>query len=115
MTTQIEPSSTAIPTTGLVAAGDDNVVARDRSPRLLASITALVWLIPLLLLAVAAWQTWRLEIDEAGSEVQNVLTILADQTEQVFQSHSMALELIDKHTKGWTWDEIERSAELNDF
>jgi two-component system NtrC family sensor kinase len=115
MTSQIEPSSTAIPTAGLVAAGDDNVVARVRSPRLLASITAVVWLIPLLLLAIAAWQTWRMAIDEAGSKVQNVLTILAEQTEQVFQSHTVALEWIDKRTKGWTWDDIERSVELHDF
>ncbi len=115
MTSQIEPSSTAIPTAGLVAAGDGNVVVRTRSPRLLASMTALVWLIPWLLLVVAAWQTWRMAIDEAGSEVQNVLTILAEQTEQVFQSHTVALEWIDKRTKGWTWDDIERSAELHDF
>jgi len=99
----------------LVAAGDDNVVVRVRSPRLLASITALVWLIPLLLLAIAAWQTWRMAIDETDSEIQNVLTVLAEQTEQVFQSHTVALEWIDKRTKGWTWDDIERSVELHDF
>ncbi len=115
MTSQIEPSSTAIPPAGLVAAGDDNVVVRVRSPRLLASITALVWLIPLLLLAIAAWQTWRMAIDETDSEIQNVLTVLAEQTEQVFQSHTVALEWIDKRTKGWTWDDIERSVELHDF
>jgi signal transduction histidine kinase len=115
MTTQIESPSTAIPAVGLVAEGDDNVVVRAHSPRLLTSITALVWLIPLLLLAIAAWQTWRMAIDEAGSKVQNVLTILAEQTEQVFQSHTVALEWIDKRTKGWTWDDIERSAELHDF
>jgi two-component system, NtrC family, sensor kinase len=54
-------------------------------------------------------------IDEAGSKVQNVLTILAEQTEQVFQSHTVAVEWIDKRTKGWTWDDIGRSAELHDF
>jgi signal transduction histidine kinase len=115
MTTQNEPSSTAVPTAGLVAAGDDLVVVRVRSRRLLASITALVWLVPLLLLAIAAWQTWHMEIDDAGSEVQNVLTILAEQTEQVFQSQTVALQWIDKRTKGWTWDDIEHSAELHDF
>jgi signal transduction histidine kinase len=115
MTSQIEPSSTAIPTAGLVVAADDNVVARARSPRLLASITALVWLIPLLLLAVAAWQAWRIEIDETDSEIQNVLTVLTEQTEQVFQSQAVALEWTDKRTKGWTWDDIEHSSELHDF
>jgi|HubBroStandDraft_3_1064219.scaffolds.fasta_scaffold25010_1 signal transduction histidine kinase len=115
MAAQIEPSSTAIPTAGLVAAGDDKVVARSRSPRLLASITALVWLIPLLLLMVAAWQAWHIEIAETDDEIQNVLTVLAEQTEQVFQSHAVALEWIDKRTKGWTWDDIEHSAELHDF
>jgi signal transduction histidine kinase len=115
MSTQIESSSTAIPTAGSAAAGDDNVVVRAHSPRLLASITGLVWLVPLLLLAVAAWQTWRMAIEETDSEVQNVLTVLAEQTEQVFQSHTVALEWIDKRTKGWTWDDIEHSAELYDF
>src|SRR3981189_3362362 len=115
MSTQIEPSPAAMPTAGLVAVGGDDVVVRVRSPRLLASIAALVWLVPLLLLAVAAWQTWRMAIDDEGSEIQNVLTVLAEQTEQVFQSHTVALEWIDKRTKGWTWDSIERSSELHDF
>jgi two-component system NtrC family sensor kinase len=115
MTSQIESPSTAIPTAGLVAAGDDSAVVRAHSPRLLASITALVWLVPLLLLAVAAWQTWRMAIDETDSEIQNVLTVLTEQTEQVFQGHAVALEWIDKRTKGWTWDDIERSSEVHDF
>jgi signal transduction histidine kinase len=115
MTTQAEAPSTATPSAGLVAAVEGDFVVRVRSPRLLAWITALVWLIPVLLLAVAAWQTWRLEIDEAGSDVQNVLTVLTEQTEQVLQGHTMALEWIDKQVKGWTWDDIERSAELHDF
>jgi signal transduction histidine kinase len=115
MSTQAEPSSTAIPSAGLVAAGDGDVVVRARSPHLLASITALVWLLPVLFLAVVAWQTWRMEIDEAGGDVQNVLTLLTEQSEQVFQAQTMALDWIDQHVKGWTWDDIEHSADLHDF
>src|SRR5258707_1252286 len=115
MSTQIESPPTAIPTAGLVAPGDDSVVVRAHSPRILASITALVWLVPLLLLAIAAWQSWRSEIEETDSEIQNVLTVLAEQTEQVFQGQTVLLEWIDRRTKGWTWDDIERSAELHDF
>jgi signal transduction histidine kinase len=115
MTAQFGSSSTVTPTAGSAATGDDVVVVRVYSPPLLSLITALVWLIPLLLLAVAAWQTWRLQVDEFGGEVQNVLTIMAEQTEQVFQTHTVTLEWIDRRTKGWTWDEIERSVELHDF
>ena len=104
-----------MPRSGAPAAVDGEIVLRHRSPRLLATVTALVWLIPLLLLAVAAWQTWRMEIDEAGSDVQNGLTVLTEQAEQVFQAQTMALDWIDRHVKGWTWDDIERSAELHDF
>lgn len=107
LVTSQAPSSSAAPI--------DNVVARSRSPRLLAWIAGLIWLIPLFLLAVAAWQTWRLDISERGAEVQNVLTILAEQTEQVFLAHTMALEWIDNRTQGWTWDDIEQSTELQDF
>lgn len=114
MTTQIDPTSSAIPSAG-VPLGDNNVVVRGRLPYLFSSITALVWLIPMLLLAVAALQTWRMEINDASGDVQNILTVLTEQTEQVFQSHTMALAWIDKRTKGWTWDDIERSAELHDF
>jgi hypothetical protein len=78
-------------------------------------VSALVWLVPLLLLEVAAWQTWRMEIDDAGSDVQNVLTVLTEQAEQVFQAQAMALSWIDQHVKGWTWEDIERSTELRDF
>jgi signal transduction histidine kinase len=114
MSTQIESPPTTIPTAGLIA-GDGNVVVRAHSPRILASITALVWLVPLLLLAIAAWQNWRTEIEETDNEIQNVLTVLAEQTEQVFQGQTVLLEWIDRRTKGWTWDDIERSAELHDF
>jgi signal transduction histidine kinase len=114
MTIQSEPLP-AIPKSGAPAAVDGEVVLRHRSPRILASVTALVWLIPLLLLEVAAWQTWRVEIEEAGSDVQNVLTILTEQAEQVFQGQAMALDWIDRHVKGWTWNDIEHSAELHDF
>jgi len=115
MTSPIEPSSTVVPAAGLGSTAEPTVVVRAHSPPLLALIAALVWLVPLLLLAVAAWQTWRMEIDESDSELQNVLTILAEQTEQVFKSHTVALEWVDRRTAGWTWDEIERSAELHDF
>lgn len=115
MTMQAEPSLPAISGSDPSAALEGEVVLRDRSPRLLASMTALVWLIPLLLLAVAAWQTWRMEIDEAGSDVQNVLTVLTEQTEQVFQGQTMVLEWIDKQVNGWSWGDVERSAELHDF
>jgi signal transduction histidine kinase len=114
MTIQSEPSL-AIPKSGAPAAVDGEIVLRHRSPRLLSLVTALVWLVPLLLLEVAAWQTWRLEIDDAGSDVKNVLTVLTEQAEQVLQAQAMALSWIDQHVKGWTWDEIEHSAELHDF
>src|SRR5258708_19250382 len=114
MTIQYEPSL-EIPKSGAPAAVDGEIVLRHRSPRLLALVTALVWLIPLLLLEVAAWETWRMEIDDAGSDVQNVLTVLTEQAEQVFQAQAMALSWIDQHVKGWTWDDIEHSAELHDF
>src|SRR5215510_2760340 len=115
MTSPIEPSSTVVPAAGMGSTAEPSVVVRAHSPPLLAVIAALVWLVPLLLLAVAAWQTWRMQIDESDSELQNVLTILAEQTEQVFRGHTMALEWVDRRTAGWTWDEIERSAELHDF
>jgi signal transduction histidine kinase len=104
-----------MPTADVGAPAGENVVGRIRPPRLLTWITAVVWLIPLLLLAIAAWQNWRTEIDETDNEIQNVLTVLAEQTEQVFQGHVVALSWIDKRIKGWTWDDIERSAELHDF
>ena len=104
-----------MPTSGLRVASHDTVAVRVHSPRLLALITALVWLVPLLLLAVAAWQTWRMQIAESDSKIQNVLTVVAEQTEQVFRSHIVALQWTDRRTKGWTWDEIERSAELHEF
>src|SRR5260221_10027554 len=114
MTVQSEPSL-ARPKSGAPAAVDGEIVRRQRWTRLLALVTALVWLVPLLLLEVAAWQTWRMEIDDAGSDVQNVLTVLTEQAEQVFQAQGMALSWIDQHVKGWTWDDIEHSAELHDF
>src|SRR5258708_21359692 len=114
MTIQSEPSL-AIPKSGAPAAVDGEIVLRHRSPRLLALVTALVWLVPLLLLEVAAWQTWRMEIDDAGSDVQNVLTVLTEQAEQVFQAQAMALSWIDPHGRGGTGEEMGPSAELHTF
>jgi len=86
-----------------------------RSTRLLASLAALGWLVPLLLLVLAAWQNWRILIVEEDNEIRSVLTVLAEQTEQVFKGQSVLLRLIDKQTKDWTWERIENSEKLREF
>src|SRR5262249_61936231 len=100
MASAIDPSTTVIPAAGSSAPAEHNVVVRAHSPKLLAVIAALVWLVPLLLLAVAAWQTWRMQIDESNSELQNVLTVLAEQTEQGFRGHTVALQRVDQRAAG---------------
>src|SRR5664279_3830691 len=61
-----------------------------RQVAVLRIVAAVSWLVPLLLLGVIAWQTWKLEIEEVDSRVTSTLTILVEETQKVFENQEMA-------------------------
>src|SRR5450830_524551 len=70
-----------------------------RQIAVLRFITAVSWLIPLLLLGAVAWQIWQLEMKEFDERITSTLSILATETERVFENQEMALDWIDDRTK----------------
>ena len=86
-----------------------------RQIAVLRIFAAVSWLVPLLLLGVIAWQTWKLEIEELDSRVASTLTILLEETQKVFENQEMALNWIDDRTRNLSWSEIESSREFFQF
>jgi two-component system NtrC family sensor kinase len=86
-----------------------------RQIAVLRFITAVSWLVPLLLLGAVAWQVWQLEMEELDERITSTLSILSTETERVFENQEMALDWIDDRTKRLSWAEIENSRELFEF
>ncbi len=90
-------------------------IAIDRQVAVLRIAVALSWLVPLLLLGAAAWQTWAIKMAELDLHVTNTLRILSEEAEKVFENQNLALDWVDDRTKHLTWAEIETSREFHEF
>jgi signal transduction histidine kinase len=73
------------------------------------------WLVPLLLLAIAGWQTWDQELRLSRVRVRSALAILAEEAEKVFEAQELMLDWIDSHVRSQNWNEIEHSVPLHKF
>ncbi len=95
--------------------GDTSTIVPGRQVGVLRMVAALSLLIPLLLLALFAWQTWRAEMDELRSALTTTLTILSEEAQKVFENQEQALDWIDDRAKRLTWTEIETSRDFFRF
>ncbi|HEY8904943.1 MAG TPA: ATP-binding protein, partial [Rhodoferax sp.] len=98
-----------------VSTGADKPVVIGRQIAVLRFITAVSWLIPLLLLGAVAWQIWQLEMKELDERITSTLSILSTETDRVFENQDMALDWLDDRTKRLSWAEIENSRDLFEF
>ena len=80
--------------------------------RLVASIS---WLLPLLLVVVVAWRTWEGEKQELDGRIANTLNILSEQVERVLENQALALGWIDDRARTLSWGQIETSRDLFEF
>jgi two-component system, NtrC family, sensor kinase len=71
--------------------------------------------VPLLLLAVSAWQNYRLVQYQAEERVRIEAGELREHALDTFKTYAITLALIDARTRGLSWDRIERDEELHRF
>src|SRR6266480_3200674 len=71
--------------------------------------------VPLLLLALAAWQNFRLVQYQAEERIRIEAGELQQHALNTFKTYAIVLAWIDARTRGLTWDRIEHDAELQRF
>src|SRR5512136_1098388 len=112
----IEPSSGDADRKSGTAAIDRTAPAEgSRAVSVLRLVTAISWLLPLLLVAIVAWQTWELEMEELDSRLTSTLTILSEHVEKVLENQALSLAWVEDRTRDLTWPQIETSRELSEF
>jgi two-component system, NtrC family, sensor kinase len=71
--------------------------------------------VPLLLLAIAAWQNLRFVWAQAREHVASETDELHLHAVNAFETFSLALDLMDDRVRGLDWDQIEHDPELHQF
>ena len=71
--------------------------------------------VPLLLLAIAAWQNLRVVWAQAREHVASETDELHLHAVNAFETFSLALDLMDDRVRGLDWDQIEHDPELHQF
>jgi signal transduction histidine kinase len=71
--------------------------------------------VPALLLALAAWQNFRLLQSQAEIRVRIEIGELAEHDSTAFKSYQMVLGWVDDRLKGQDWGQIERNPNLHRF
>src|SRR5271155_85688 len=71
--------------------------------------------VPLLLLAIAAWQNYRLVQRQAEERVAIEAGELDEHDLTAFKTYPLALKWIDERIRGQDWDRIEHDPDLHHF
>ena len=71
--------------------------------------------VPLLLLAIAAWQNFRLVRSQAEERVMIEVGELREHALDTVKTYAIVLTWIDARTRGLDWDRIEHDEELHRF
>ena len=66
--------------------------------------------VPGAVLGMTAWRSRQHAIEAAERQIATTVSLLREQTERVLQSEDLALDLVDRATRGLDWDEINTSA-----
>jgi two-component system NtrC family sensor kinase len=94
--------------------------AVERRPRLaltwpLRLVLAASLAVPLLVLAIAAWENYRLVQLEAERRVLSAAGELHEHAARAFETYRSVLSWIDDRIRGREWNRIEHDPELHDF
>lgn len=105
--------------------GDEALVARNDAAaatqsrwrrRLLGpTLAQACLLLPLGLFTLDAVQTYRQTLVNGIKDLEDTASILGQHAHNVFESYQLVLSLLDEHTRGKTWDELESSTSLHEY
>lgn len=73
------------------------------------------WLIPATVFGVACAAVWRVEFDEAKTEIASMLRITEEHVASILAADTLVLEWMQDRTANLSWDEIEKSRSLYDL
>lgn len=69
--------------------------------------------VPLGLWCVAAWMEHRQAMDGLRREADRTADLLLEHATKVFETHELALQLVDLRTRGMSWTDVQSSRELH--
>ncbi|WP_162912972.1 PAS domain-containing protein [Rhodospirillaceae bacterium SYSU D60014] len=72
-------------------------------------------LVPMLLFAAAAWQSYQKTIEEAEMEVRKTVSILHEHARKVFETHELLIARVDDHIRDMSWEAIGHSESLHTY
>lgn len=95
--------------------GDSPERLRPAAGRALSGLLVAAIAIPLLLLAVAAWQNYRLVRLHAEAQVMDTAAVMREQTLKVFETYALVLDWVDDRTAGLGWERLARDRHFHQF
>jgi two-component system NtrC family sensor kinase len=82
---------------------------------MLRGLLAAALAVPLLLLAVAAWQNYRLVQKDAETRVANTTSEMREQALKVFETYALVLDWVDDRASQLDWDHIAHDRDFHRF
>src|SRR5690242_1544842 len=78
----------------------------------LRGLLAACAVLPMIVMALVAWESRRGVLEEAEQVVRRTAAILAEHTLKVLDTEELILDRIQERIAGMNWDEISRSREI---
>jgi two-component system NtrC family sensor kinase len=95
----------------------DGLPARQssRAIRWLRTSIAASLLVPVAILALAAWHTRQATLAEAEGNARRSVATLAEHALKVFETHGLMLDQVDERVRGLSCEAMRRAADLQDY
>ncbi len=90
-------------------------ISRIENIRPYKALVAASLIVPLLLFLIVTWQEYQSDLQGLKQHVLSTTEILHQHAENVFETHQLIAERISDRLRGLTWDEIGRSAEIQQY
>jgi signal transduction histidine kinase/ActR/RegA family two-component response regulator len=69
--------------------------------------------VPVVLLALAGWLTYRNAESQALHRAQQTTEALSEHALRTLSTHELIIDLVDRYVQGWSWEHIRSSQELH--
>ena len=95
--------------------GGSDVAAASRAIRWLRLSIAAAIVVPLAVLAAAAWYTRQATLAQAQTRVERTVATLAEHALKVFETQHLLLDQVEERVQGLTWDQIRDASWLQGY
>src|SRR5947209_271358 len=91
------------------------LISAGAAVRMLRAALVAAVLVPVLLFAVAAWQSRKQELAKLDLTAQKTADMLREHALKVFETHELVLARVMDRIRGLDWGTIRSSREVHDF